>query len=411
MKFLNADEREESQKTTYRTYLWWFLLISILIHLFIALVFLRYGFQRKINSLLASLSALSSATPATKQEERERIQKIREKRENILASLQALKKDDPSRRAKLRAPKSSFGWVLFDEPKAAQKTDELKQIEIPTTIDGSIGEAQVAQATEDISKKSAAKAEEIQADQIQDKKSAPPQIVAQIEQPAKELLASTIPEDGAPLKQSPISTDNNIQERIDQIIALQQKLDAPQSTGQTARVQAATDGPDSVTITDGQAEGQPGVRVRGAKSTQTKPKRNIIALTKGFIEKWEGEEGTDLIDRDGDPNRRPSIEELKYISYESKITWSLQASWKQNFCYRPWTKNYEGDAVLEFAIDEHGKLISCNLLQSTGYKELDDMIMKNMKCASPFPPLPKHFGVKQYNTGRLIQVRSDRFKF
>ncbi len=205
---------------------------------------------------------------------------------------------------------------------------------------------------------------------------------------------------------------NNVQERIAQIKALQEKLDtSPPAQKEEQKEQTGGNDNNTVTIADGATQGQPGVRVRGAHSSTAKPKRNIIALTKGFIEKWDGEEGTDLIDRDGDPNERPNLEELKYISYESKITWSLQAAWKQNFCYRPWTKNLEGDAVIEFSLDQQGNLLSCNLLQSTGHKELDDMIIKNMHFASPFPPLPKHFGVNEYKTGRFIQVRTDRYKF
>lgn len=149
-------------------------------------------------------------------------------------------------------------------------------------------------------------------------------------------------------------------------------------------------------------------KVRGARAMNKKSSRGIIALTKGFVENLK-DEGDDLIERDGDPNKRPSFEEMKYISYESNINWCLQAAWKQNFAYNPTVQAREGKAVIEFTLDEKGYVTHSELLQSSGYRELDAVIMKNLQFANPFPPLPKHFGVKNYTTGRIIHVFCNKF--
>ena len=139
--------------------------------------------------------------------------------------------------------------------------------------------------------------------------------------------------------------------------------------------------------------------------------KNIIALTRGFVEKLTGEHGTDPIDRDGDPTKQPSLEEIKALAYEAKINWHLQQAWKQNFAYRPWRQQMEGDAVIEFVIDQSGQVVQSELLQSTGFAELDQMIMKNIKCACPFPPLPKNVSDSTYTTGRRIMVRASNIEY
>lgn len=149
-------------------------------------------------------------------------------------------------------------------------------------------------------------------------------------------------------------------------------------------------------------------KARGARAIMNKDKRNIIALTKGFVENLK-DEGEDDIERDGDPNKRPSFEEMKYISYESNINWCLQAAWKQNFAYNPTIQAHEGKAVIEFTLNEKGYVTHSELLQSTGYRDLDSVIMKNLQFANPFPPVPKHFGVKNYTTGRIIHVFCNKF--
>ncbi|MCK4651144.1 energy transducer TonB [Candidatus Babeliales bacterium] len=140
---------------------------------------------------------------------------------------------------------------------------------------------------------------------------------------------------------------------------------------------------------------------------QPPKKRSIIAMTKGFIENLKNK-GDDWLERKGDPNKRPDFKELKYISYEQKINWYLQNSWKQHFAHQPWQKALEGKAIIDFKINEDGSLKNVYMLQSSGNNNLDDMIVKSVEYAAPFPPLPKHFGKKTYKTGRIIYVYSHK---
>jgi len=383
-------EGEQSNRRKTLCYLLYFFFISVLIHLIIVCGVFRYSFQRRIVSFFETLTQHSTPQEKIMQE-----QQRAEKRKALMQALQALADAKRTRPAKLVAPKSNFGWVMFDSSRHSEATGDNpmqhKPTEIPTT-DGAVIEAGAHVATEMTPKKVIAQQEEKIVEHVKTIE-AIEKTEAKVVQESKVIEQKSIPE--------------GVTDRIEEIKAFQEKIDAfdpnEQKTVATPATKAA-----SVTIEDGQDDGQEGVRVRGAFSD--KPKRNLIALTKGYIEKLDGEDGTDLVDRDGDPNLRPSLEEYKYLMYESKLSWCIQAAWKQNFHYKP-TKQYEGDAVVEFSLDHHGNLIHCNLLQSTGHKELDEMILKNMKFASPYPPIPKHFNTKTYTTGRHITVRTDRLGF
>ena len=155
-------------------------------------------------------------------------------------------------------------------------------------------------------------------------------------------------------------------------------------------------------------------QVHQQPGTEFRPKRkaNIIAMTKGFIENLT-HEGDDWLKRDGDDSKRPTLEEMKFFSYEQRINWQLQASWKHNFerMFDGSNQPLEGRVVVAFSIDEQGNVISSELVQSSGYQMLDKIVLQNVKAASPFPPIPKHFNTKVYNVGRCVRVYADRFGF
>jgi TonB family protein len=146
------------------------------------------------------------------------------------------------------------------------------------------------------------------------------------------------------------------------------------------------------------------------KSPIVVTKKSIISMTKGFIENLKGE-GSDWLERKGDDSKRPSFEELKYISYEEKVNWHLQSSWKQNFASNPTLGIPEGKAVVEFLVHADGTVHDLALLQSSGSQQLDQVILKSIEFASPLPPLPQHFGTDTYKTGRIIHVTHHALKF
>ena len=368
-----------------------FIVVSIIIHALLTLGFFQYGFHKRAMSWIASIS--HNLTP---EEQKDRTKQIKQKRDTVLKMLQEIspeKKD--SRPAMLRAPKSQFGWVLFDEPTPA-KIDPHVPVQIPTTLDGSVMHASTDHATEQeqapgLRPKVAsdfAKAPTDRSAGRQDESL--PKLKSKSDQLAQKSKMEIV-EKAADIEKPMQTPSKKVAQRIADIKGLEAKplIHQEKSTTTQSTQQQST------------------IHVRGAQSIDQKPKRNIIALTKGFVEKLHGQEGTDLVDRDGDPNKMPSLEELKYLSYESKINWCLQASWKQNFCYQRTRGPIQGDVTIEFTLDEHGNLTNCNLLQSSGYTELDTIVMRNMKVASPFPPIPKHFGFKTYTTRRIITVYSN----
>ncbi len=377
-----------------------------------------------------------------------------EKKQNhqeLLAALQALKKNKGNAHlpAQLRAPHSNFGWVLFDKPHQTKKTiTQTQTVEIPTTMDGDVGESPQIQASEEETdtkpeKKSETIPEEIVPKQQQHDESNNTQNQKETlanepkekpkEQPAKPTETAgkasiTIDESAkqsdnqpieSPQKQAPTATITNsaqitpsVEDRINQIKELQEKLNAFQSGRMPKRKHLTTlnSTPQKQTV-DRFIGGPDGIRIRGARSEQPQPKRNIIALTKGYVEKLIGEEGTDLVDRDGDPTKTPSLEEQRELTYEMKINWCIQATWKQNFCKKAAITPLDGEAIIEFSIDEHGNLTNCSLLQSSGKPHLDATIMKLISQSSPFPPMPKLFHKKIHTTGRIVRVYTDRFNF
>lgn len=145
------------------------------------------------------------------------------------------------------------------------------------------------------------------------------------------------------------------------------------------------------------------------QKTAATGKKNIIAMTKGFIENFTNE-GNDWMKRDGDDSKRPSMEEMKFFSYEQRISWQMQASWKQHFERSLQVPGLEGRAVIAFILDAQGNVVESSLLESSGYKVLDNVILQNVKLASPFPPVPKHFNMPVYRVGRIIRVSADRFR-
>ncbi|MFH1831881.1 MAG: energy transducer TonB [bacterium] len=129
-------------------------------------------------------------------------------------------------------------------------------------------------------------------------------------------------------------------------------------------------------------------------ASQPEP-RNIIAMTKGYIENLEAK-GQDWMEREGDDSKRPSFEELKYISYNQHIAWQLQSAWKRSSRNHLSQELPNGYVTIKLIIDAHGNLTTVDLLQSSGYAEMDRAVLEDSKRASPFPPLPKHFKTETY---------------
>jgi TonB family protein len=396
-----------------------------------------------------------------KQQHEERV----ERQKKVMEALSTIRTS--KRVAKLTPGKSNFGWVIFDREPTKVAYDAKP--EIPTTIDGVPGQALLVQATEQkpAMQKAIAQAQKVplpapkvqQAPIAHEEKQAQPvqKVINEVKKTAplidnltvkthednheKDIWAELEKEMATIKQEEPKKTVPKIkeperestQQRIKKIADMQKRLEMFSGSGDSveatkellAAVWAQPEGADmgiepggTSTKTSSSSTGdnkeKTGIvmaEARGARSMNGEKKRNIIALTRGFVEQTKDLGGTDSLERDGDSSIRPTLDELKYLSYETKLNWCLQAAWKQNFGYNRYDRVMEGSAVIEFTIDEHGNLMNSKLLRPTGIAKLDSMIMKTTELAAPFPPLPKFFGTPTYTTGRIIHVGSNLVQF
>jgi len=125
-------------------------------------------------------------------------------------------------------------------------------------------------------------------------------------------------------------------------------------------------------------------------------KKSIFAQTKLLLETYD--DGNSVINRRGDPNRMPSLEEMKFISYEQKIHEHLINEWKILYTYSRsmQIKPPSGPVHFSFEIAEKGEAFNLELMQSSGSAAFDQMVLRCVQSASPFPSIPKHLGVKTY---------------
>jgi len=108
--------------------------------------------------------------------------------------------------------------------------------------------------------------------------------------------------------------------------------------------------------------------------------------------------------REGE-NKNPSIEELKYICYEKQTEDLIVSAWRIMHAGEPPLQS--GSVKFTFVINEDGSLDELGLIESSGNQLFDKMVLQCIQKAAPFPPIPKHFGVKKYRPrGGLIMLPS-----
>ena len=347
--------KNKKKKNQFKNLLLW----SLLFHLIIILLILFFAFKK--SKILIPFKMPAKKTPLSKNE--------------LPASL--------------KPRKSAFGTtVIFDElpqfkkPKAEIMADQ-KQPELPSESTQIPTKKIAAKKTEEtIEKKADVKKVERKIEKKLDEK-----IIIQAKKEKERTEIKEKKSHVAELKKDEQKTKDEVEKRIKEI---EKKQELIAKAPQIQKMQKIR------TIGDSQKD----------KSPITE-RKSIIAMTKGYIENLKAK-GDDWLERKGDDNKRPSLEELKYISYEEKINWQLQSAWKQNFEFNPTMKMVTGKAVVDFKINADGSLNTLSLLQTSGNDQLDKIILKSIEFASPFPPLPKHFNKNVYSTGRIIFVSPRR---
>ncbi len=96
---------------------------------------------------------------------------------------------------------------------------------------------------------------------------------------------------------------------------------------------------------------------------------------------------------------------IKEHSYKRQIIEKLIVSFntlKQKLPYPP--RSIARAAALHIEILSDGKLSSCALMSSSGSYLFDDLLLKSVQKAAPFPPIPSHLGVSTYVVTGTIEL-------
>jgi protein TonB len=81
---------------------------------------------------------------------------------------------------------------------------------------------------------------------------------------------------------------------------------------------------------------------------------------------------------------------FRYISYFTGLRKQIEMVWI--YPAEAVQRGLQGAVQLEMVIEKDGKVSKVRIVQSSGYSTLDENMMKTIKLASPFAPLPKNWG-------------------
>lgn len=96
-----------------------------------------------------------------------------------------------------------------------------------------------------------------------------------------------------------------------------------------------------------------------------------------------------------------SAKEFNDWGYLERLKEKIERVWQ----YPPQAaqRGIYGDLYIRFTIDKKGKLVSIELLRTSGYRMLDDAAIQALKDAQPFWPLPDDYGKDSLTiTGHFI---------
>lgn len=150
------------------------------------------------------------------------------------------------------------------------------------------------------------------------------------------------------------------------------------------------EGESVVTSIGAQSESSPSTST--AKARAKKQARKALAgITRGYLQQLQ-DEGENLIKTlGGDPNKKPTAEQLKYERYLAKIQWCLQNahSINQHKCMSQ--EPIEAAMRVYFVLDRDGKMNNFKIVQSSGNAYVDQYMSALFASASgSFPPLPAY---------------------
>jgi len=96
-------------------------------------------------------------------------------------------------------------------------------------------------------------------------------------------------------------------------------------------------------------------------------------------------------------------QELKYVSYLSKIKSKIEPKW--NYPEKAQSIGLQGKLALCFSIVRDGHLDRLELLNSSGHPLLDEEALKAVKGAAPYYPLPDRLKISRLNILATFEYR------
>lgn len=142
------------------------------------------------------------------------------------------------------------------------------------------------------------------------------------------------------------------------------------------------------------AQKKPGNSLRSA--SPIKKQLTLADLAEGFINTLN-KGGQDWLDRDGDDSIRPDFQELKYLSYTRKVVWYMQNEWRatQDKLNIQLMHEYILSLIITFLKD--GSVGNIRVVQESGCPLLDEFLIRGIRNAGPYPPLPQHFNSDSFD--------------
>lgn len=98
--------------------------------------------------------------------------------------------------------------------------------------------------------------------------------------------------------------------------------------------------------------------------------------------------------------------EAKYAPYMIRFKERVESAWK----YPPEAakRGIQGVTLIKFTITKNGQPIDIQIVETSGYNDLDEAVIQALKDAEPYPPLPDDWGKDQLPiTGRFVYSIGD----
>lgn len=102
-----------------------------------------------------------------------------------------------------------------------------------------------------------------------------------------------------------------------------------------------------------------------------------------------------------------STKEFKYVSYFTNLKRKIDGVW--NYPEESQIRGETGRLFLIFTIRSNGDLEDIELLNSSGYQRLDNEAIRAIKVASPFNPFPDSWDLEKLNIRASFEYRYSRF--